>query len=71
MNITTPHVLVSGAGIAGLALALQLIRGGLRTTVVERAEAPRPATGTLRVQRWLPDSETMEKARALSKDAPA
>lgn len=42
MNITTPHVLVSGAGIAGLALALQLIRGGVRTTVVERAEAPRP-----------------------------
>ena len=30
-----------------------------------------PATGTLRVQRWLPDSETMEKARTLSKDAPA
>ncbi|NIJ15117.1 S1C family serine protease [Sphingobium vermicomposti] len=30
-----------------------------------------PATGTLRVQRWLPDSETMEKARALSKDVPA
>ena len=29
-----------------------------------------PATGTLRIQRWLPDSETMEKARALSKDGP-
>mgnify|MGYP003583157955 CR=1 FL=1 len=38
----TPHVLVSGAGIAGLALALQLVRSGIRTTVVERAEAPRP-----------------------------
>lgn len=38
----TPHVLVSGAGIAGLALALQLVRAGIRTTVVERAEAPRP-----------------------------
>jgi len=37
-----PHVLVSGAGIAGLALALQLLRSGIRTTVVERADAPRP-----------------------------
>jgi len=38
----TPHVLVSGGGIAGLALALQLVRSGIRTTVLERAEAPRP-----------------------------
>ena len=38
----TPHILISGAGIAGLALALQLVRGGIRVTVVERAEAPRP-----------------------------
>lgn len=44
MNTTdrTPHVLVSGGGIAGLALALQLVRSGIRTTVVERADAPRP-----------------------------
>lgn len=44
MNATAPttHVLVSGAGIAGLALALQLVRAGIRTTVVERAEGPRP-----------------------------
>lgn len=41
-NTTTPRVLISGAGIAGLALALQLVRAGIRTTVVERAEAPRP-----------------------------
>ena len=27
-----------------------------------------PATGTLRVQRWLPDLDTMDKARALLKD---
>lgn len=38
----TPHTLVSGGGIAGLALALQLVRHGLRVTVVERAAAPRP-----------------------------
>ena len=38
----TPHVLVSGGGIAGLALALQLVRSGIRTTVLERADAPRP-----------------------------
>lgn len=44
MSTTTPttHVLISGAGIAGLALALQLVRHGIRTTVVERAESPRP-----------------------------
>jgi hypothetical protein len=29
-----------------------------------------PATGTLRVQRWLPDADTMDKARALLKDGP-
>ncbi|HWV12088.1 MAG TPA: serine protease [Sphingobium sp.] len=29
-----------------------------------------PATGTLRVQRWLPDGDTMAKARALLKDRP-
>ncbi len=29
-----------------------------------------PATGTLRVQRWLPDSDTMAKAHALLKDGP-
>ncbi|WP_330256389.1 FAD-dependent monooxygenase [Nocardia sp. NBC_00565] len=36
------HVLVSGGGIAGNAVALQLLRAGIRTTVVERAAAPRP-----------------------------
>ncbi|PFX03853.1 FAD-dependent urate hydroxylase [Nocardia farcinica] len=36
------HVLVSGGGIAGNAVALALIRSGIRTTVVERAAAPRP-----------------------------
>jgi hypothetical protein len=29
-----------------------------------------PATGMLRVQRWLPDIDTMDKARALLKDKP-
>ena len=29
-----------------------------------------PATGTLRVERWLPDLDTMEKLRALVKDKP-
>lgn len=29
-----------------------------------------PATGILRVQRWLPDSDTIGKAQALSQDAP-
>lgn len=43
MRITSPlHVLVSGGGIAGNAVALQLLRNGIRATVVERAAAPRP-----------------------------
>ncbi|WP_405145710.1 FAD-dependent monooxygenase [Nocardia salmonicida] len=43
MSITNPlHVLVSGGGIAGNAVALQLLRNGIRTTVVERAAVPRP-----------------------------
>ncbi|MEV6426741.1 FAD-dependent monooxygenase [Nocardia sp. NPDC051463] len=36
------HVLVSGGGIAGNAVALQLLRAGIHTTVVERAPEPRP-----------------------------
>ncbi|MEU1985834.1 FAD-dependent monooxygenase [Nocardia sp. NPDC019395] len=39
---TTPRVLISGGGIAGNAVALQLTRAGIRPTVVERAPAPRP-----------------------------
>ncbi|GAA1804205.1 FAD-dependent monooxygenase [Agromyces neolithicus] len=39
---TTPHILISGGGIAGHALALQLVRSHIRVTVVERAESPRP-----------------------------
>ncbi len=43
MSTTSPlHVLVSGGGIAGNAVALQLVRSGIRTTVVERATEPRP-----------------------------
>lgn len=37
----TPHVLVSGGGIAGPALACLLGRRGWRVTVVERSEGPR------------------------------
>ncbi|MFD0361908.1 FAD-dependent monooxygenase [Nocardia sp. GCM10030253] len=37
-----PRVLVSGGGIGGNAVALQLLRAGIRATVVERADAPRP-----------------------------
>ncbi|MGI9824672.1 FAD-dependent monooxygenase [Agromyces sp. Marseille-Q5079] len=39
---TSPRILISGGGIAGNALALQLVRAGIRTTVVERAAEPRP-----------------------------
>ncbi len=37
-----PHILVSGGGIAGNAVALQLLSAGIRVTIVERAPAPRP-----------------------------
>lgn len=36
------HILVSGGGIAGNAVALQLLRAGIAVTVIERATAPRP-----------------------------
>ncbi|MCP2294557.1 2-polyprenyl-6-methoxyphenol hydroxylase [Nocardia amikacinitolerans] len=36
------RVLISGGGIGGNAVALQLLRAGIRATVVERAAAPRP-----------------------------
>ncbi|APA94954.1 uncharacterized protein NS506_00879 [Nocardia seriolae] len=38
----TPRILVAGGGIAGNAVALQLLRAGIAVTVVERAAAPRP-----------------------------
>lgn len=38
----TPRILISGGGIAGNAVALQLLRAGIRPTVIERAAAPRP-----------------------------
>ena len=40
--MTTRSVLISGAGIAGPALASWLTRRGMAVTVVERALAPRP-----------------------------
>jgi 2-polyprenyl-6-methoxyphenol hydroxylase-like FAD-dependent oxidoreductase len=40
--VTTRSVLISGAGIAGPALASWLTHRGLAVTVVERAPAPRP-----------------------------
>ncbi|WP_194816899.1 FAD-dependent monooxygenase [Nocardia sp. XZ_19_385] len=41
-STTQPRILVSGGGIGGNAVALQLLRAGIRATVVERATAPRP-----------------------------
>lgn len=41
MTDHTPHVLISGGGVAGTALALGLVEQGIHTTIVERADAPR------------------------------
>lgn len=41
-NSTQPRILIAGGGIGGNAVALQLLRAGIRATVVERAAAPRP-----------------------------
>lgn len=41
-NSNQLSVLICGGGIAGNTLALQLLRGGAKVTVVERADAPRP-----------------------------
>jgi 2-polyprenyl-6-methoxyphenol hydroxylase-like FAD-dependent oxidoreductase len=38
----SPRILISGGGIAGNAVALQLLRAGIDVTIVERAAAPRP-----------------------------
>jgi phytoene desaturase len=38
MNRSTPHALVIGAGIGGLACAARLVAAGLRTTIVEVGE---------------------------------
>ena len=40
--MSTPHAVIAGAGIAGLALAHRLAHHGWRVTVVERAPGPRP-----------------------------
>ncbi|GAB0103050.1 FAD-dependent monooxygenase [Nocardia sp. JMUB6875] len=42
MSTDTLRILVAGGGIAGNAVALQLLRAGIAVTVVERASAPRP-----------------------------
>lgn len=44
MSTTTSNlrILIVGGGIAGNAVALQLLRAGVRTTVVERSPEPRP-----------------------------
>ncbi|MEU0490242.1 FAD-dependent monooxygenase [Nocardiopsis sp. NPDC006139] len=40
--MSTPHAVIAGAGIAGLALARRLAHHDWRVTVVERAPGPRP-----------------------------
>ncbi|WP_328387380.1 FAD-dependent monooxygenase [Nocardia sp. NBC_00416] len=53
------RILVAGGGIAGNAVALQLLRAGIRTTVVERSTAPRP--GGQAVDLRGPSKEVIER----------
>ena len=39
LTMQTSHVIVAGAGIAGLGAALASARSGLRVTVLEKAES--------------------------------
>ncbi|MFC9968934.1 FAD-dependent monooxygenase [Nocardia ignorata] len=59
MTSTALHVLVAGGGIAGNTVALQLLREGIRTTVVERAADPRP--GGQAVDLRGPSKEAVER----------
>jgi len=45
--MTTPHVLISGGGIAGTALGVALGRRGIAATVLERASGPRAGGHTV------------------------
>lgn len=58
-TVNNLNVLVSGGGIAGNAVALQLLRAGAAVTVVERATAPRP--GGQAVDLRGPSREVAEK----------
>ncbi|HEX3408043.1 MAG TPA: FAD-dependent monooxygenase [Caulobacteraceae bacterium] len=55
-------VLVSGAGVAGLALAYWLLRAGRRPVLVETAPAPR--TGGYMIDFWGPGFEVAERMGA-------
>jgi 2-polyprenyl-6-methoxyphenol hydroxylase-like FAD-dependent oxidoreductase len=45
--MTSPHVLISGAGIAGNALSIALYRRGITATLLERASGPRAGGHTV------------------------
>src|SRR4051812_7713474 len=66
------EILVSGAGIAGAALAYWLRRAGFAVTVVERAPAPRPGGQTVDLRGAGRDVITrmglMDQVRALTVD---
>ena len=47
LSMTTPEILISGAGIAGATAAYWLREAGFTVTVVERAPAPRPGGQTV------------------------
>jgi 2-polyprenyl-6-methoxyphenol hydroxylase-like FAD-dependent oxidoreductase len=80
VSMSTPYVhrmrnteiLVSGAGIAGAALAYWLREAGFAVTVVERAPAPRPGGQTVDLRgagrEVITRMGLMDRARALSVD---
>jgi 2-polyprenyl-6-methoxyphenol hydroxylase-like FAD-dependent oxidoreductase len=57
--VPKPTVLISGAGIAGPALAFWLTRSGFRVVVVELADGIRPSAAMATSARAVADSKSV------------
>ena len=64
--MTTPRVLVLGAGIGGLTMALDLARAGLRPTVLEAAARPGGVISTHTVGGLILDAGARTPGQGLS-----
>ena len=67
MEIARQHVVIAGAGIIGLAIALELIHAGYRITVVERGRAMEQASWAAAGMLAVEDPENAPELLALSR----